>query len=62
MNQAQSPLPRSSRTNGDGEARVQNVRQDVTEAIKEVIMMKATVCRAPSARHLIIYFNPPSNP
>lgn len=34
------------------------MRLDVTQAIKEVTMMKATVCKAPSLRYFTVYFNP----
>ena len=56
------PTARSSRAHGCEEACVQNVRRDVTRATEEVITRKATVGKAPSARHFTGYFNSPNNP
>lgn len=51
------PSPRSSRASGGDEACVQNVRQDVSPAIKEGIRIKATVCKAPPfARPFMVHF------
>lgn len=40
------PTQKCSHANGGDEACVQNMRKDVTPAIEEVIMVKATMCEA----------------
>lgn len=58
------PSPRSSRASGGDEACVQNMRQDVSPAIKEGIRIKATVCKAPLICEALYgtFYNPPNNP
>lgn len=56
------PSLRSSHVSGDDEACVQNARRDVSQAIDEVTMAKATVCKAPQRETLYGFYNPPNNP
>ena len=57
------PSPRSSHASRGDEACVQNMRQDVSQAIEEVTVMKTTIRKAPWWETIYgALYDPPNKP